>query len=482
MLPQAGRLLAAALLTATMAMAATSAPSDDANSPPAREAWRRLAGLDDQTARDKLLTATLEAIGGSPDDVRRLIANDDAYEPFDSGQLERTVRIRDGVKEHDISFTVVVPRGYRADRSWPVLLAAHGTGGNGRDFARMAAMLLGADACKYIIVAPTIPSTKEYLISTKRGLREQVHLRPLDWVTRNFNVDDDRVYVTGYSMGGHCTWNLATMFPRRFAGGVAGAGIPLFEGSPFTVNMYLGNLSALSFWSIWGELDARPPPGIGQMQANRAAAARLAELGNTKFRGTELAGVGHGGCWPKPREFTAFLDGAKRDCMPASFSHAFHLRRHSRGYYLEVVTLAGVPVKMHVIPVRFDPKAPRAEFQRKAEDYFRRVLFSFSAEFDRQANTLAVKLSRVRVVRLYVMDGMFDLSRPVTLKVGTRTWTGRIPVSAWCMLKHYAADRDASAVIVNEVDLYDTGRAVIRFRGVAPSAPMRGSSDAGVDK
>jgi len=47
---------------------------------------------------------------------------------------------------------------------------------------------------------------------------------------------------------------------------------------------------------------------------------------------------------------------------------------------------------------------------------------------------------------------------------GARTWKGLIPASAECMLKHYADDRDASAIIVNEVDLDSTGRAVIRYK------------------
>jgi hypothetical protein len=32
------------------------------------------------------------------------------------------------------------------------------------------------------------------------------------------------------------------------------------------------------------------------------------------------------------------------------------------------------------------------------------------------------------------------------------------------MLKHYADDRDASAIIVNEVDIDSTGRAAIRYK------------------
>ncbi len=476
-LPHAGQLVAAALLAALASWAMGGEPPGDANSPAAPAAWKRLAGLDDQAARDKLLAATLKAVGGEPDDVRRLIAGDDAYEPLRPGPIQRRVQVTDAAdapdapdapdkKKYDVSFTVVVPRGYRPDRPWPVLLAAHGQGGNGRSFVRTAGRLLGADADKYIIVCPTMPGPKEY---NGKSYQEQAYLQGLGWVGRHLNVDDDRVYVAGYSQGGHCAWHLATMFPRQFAGAVAMAGVPWFEGWPHTGNLYLENLGSLALWSIWGELDRPAPPARGQVHFNRAAAARLGELNNTKFRGTELPGVGHGGCYPSSREFAAFLASARREAMPASFSHAFHLLRHRRGYYLEAVTLAAKPMRMdQPIRIRFDRKPSQEESNRKIEDYFRRRLFGFSARLDRQANTLTVKLNRVRTVRLYVMDGMFNLAQPVTLKTGIRKWTGRIPASAECMLKHYAADRDASALILNEVDFHDTGRAVIRYPVVTP--------------
>lgn len=463
-LPHAGQLLAAVVLAAMAVCAMGGEPAGDADSPAALAAWKRLAGLDDQAARDKLLAATLEAVGGAPGDVRRLIANDDAYETIRPGLLERTVQIVDAAdkKSYDVSFTVLVPRGYLPDRPWPVLLAAHGQNGSGRGFIHMAKQLLGPDAHKYIIVAPTMPGPMGY---NSKSYQEQAYLQPLGWAGRNLNVDDDRVYVAGYSQGGHCAWHLATMFPRRFAAAVAMAGVPMFEGFPHTANLYLENLSSLPLWSIWGELDTPTPPALGQVYFNRAATARMGELNNNMYRGTELPGIGHHGCTPKTDEFVAFLAKAKRDPMPASFSHTFHFLHHTRGYYLEAITLAAKPMRMgQPIRIRFDRKPSQEESDRKMEDYFRRRLFGFSARLDRQANTLTVKLSRVRTVRLYVMDGMFDLARPVTLKTGIRTWKGRLPVSAECMLKHYAADRDASAAIVNEVDLHDTGRAVIRYK------------------
>jgi len=317
-LPRAGQLVAAALLVTIAGLAPGGEPPGEPTSQAALEAWRQLAHLDDQAARDRLLPATLDVVGRQPEDVRKFIAGDDAYEPFRPGRIERQVRITDAAdkKQYHVSFTVLVPGQYRPDRPWPAVLAAHGQYGDGQGFARTAGRLLGADADKYIIVAPTMPGPRAY---NGRSYQEQAYLKPLDWVCRHMNVDDDRVYVTGYSQGGHCTWHLATMFPRRFAGAVAMAGTPWFEGAPHTANLYLENISSLPFWSIWGELDRPAPPAIGQMQLNRAAAARMGEMNNKLFRGTELPGVGHDGCYPNSREFAAFLAGAKRNPMPADW-------------------------------------------------------------------------------------------------------------------------------------------------------------------
>ena len=460
--------LALCAVAQSQAGAATAAPPlggpgpADANRPAAPAAWKQLAALDDPAARDKLLPASLDAIGRDPNDVRRLIAADDAYDPIGPGPREQMVQIADAAKKYDVSFTVVAPPGYRPDKPWPVLLAAHGQHGDGRSFARTASHLLGADADKYIIVAPTLPGPRQY---SGKSYQEQAYLQPLSWVRRHMNVDDDRVYLTGYSLGGHSAWHLATLFPRQFAAAVAMAGTPWFQGAPHTANLYLENLSPLAFWSIWGELDRPAPPATGQVQFNRAAAARLGDLHNTNFRTTELPGVGHEGCYPNPRDFAAFLAGAKRQPMPAKFSHVFHLQHHARGYYLEAVNLAALPMRMdQPIRVSFDHKPTPQESDRKMEEYFRRFLFGFSSELDRQANTLTITLKGVRTVRLYVMDGMFDLAKPITLRVGARTWKGLIPASAECMLKHYADDRDASAIIVNEVDIDSTGRAAIRYK------------------
>ncbi len=91
-------------------------------------------------------------------------------------------------------------------------------------------------------------------------------------------------------------------------------------------------------------------------------------------------------------------------------------------------------------------------------------MYRLRADLDRAANALAIRTVAVGAVRLYVTEGMFDLARPVTLTFRQRTWTGRIAPSARCMLTHYLRTRDASVLVLNEVDLDDSGKVTVRRR------------------
>ena len=42
-------------------------------------------------------------------------------------------------------------------------------------------------------------------------------LEVLDLVIKNYSIDQNRIYLTGHSMGGHGTWHLGSLFPDKFA-------------------------------------------------------------------------------------------------------------------------------------------------------------------------------------------------------------------------------------------------------------------------
>jgi len=430
--------------------------------PSADALWRRAFAETTAPARRQVLKALLAACAN--DAAGRLIAADRAYEAFPPGWLRRTVEVADGATRYRVQFVVRVPRGYVPRRSWPLLLAAHGQGGTGRHVAEMMAHLLGAGRDRYVIVAPTMPGPKHF---NGRAYQEQTYLRALRWTRRHLNVDDDRMYVAGYSQGGHCTWHLATMFPHLFAAAVPMAGVPWFEGSPYVSTLYMENLANLPLWAIWGERDRAQPGRVGNVDLSREAAARLRELGNRNFKGTELAGVGHGGCVPGPGQMARYLAAHRRKAVPERFEHFFHMSHHGRGYYLEAIRLNTRPVEFSA-ETRFRIVVPRGQRAtpemalRQVRKGLAKRMYRLHAELDRAGNALAIRTVAVGAVRLYVMEGMFDLARPVSLRFRRRTWTGRIAPSARCMLEHYLRTRDASALVLNEVDLDASGKVTIR--------------------
>ena len=450
--------LAIACLLCLPASNAASAPAPDANA-----AWRELFAQPAPADANRQLNAVLAACGNDVGRLKALIAADTAYEAFQPGWHRRRTDVQDGNTRYDVPYLVRVPWGYDANRSWPLILACHGQGGRGGDIGWVMQEMLEGEANRYVIVTPTMPGPAVY---NGRPYQEQAYVRPLEWARLHLNIDDDRVYITGYSLGGHQSWHLATMFPHLFAGAVPMAGVPAFEGAPYTCHLYHENLSHLPLWAVWGENDKATPPDLGNADVCREAAARLKALGIATFRGTELPGAGHGESFPPPEEFRKFLAAGRRQAVPEKLTRVFHLPSHRRAYWLEAVHLERPWIRLDG-PIQFSmPPGPKPTTQQALDagmKHLEKGLFRFTASLDRAANRITVEGTGIASWRLYLMDGMLDLSREVTIQIGSRTWRGRLKPSARAMLLHYAATRDAGALVLNEVDLFTTGRVNVRY-------------------
>ena len=74
----------------------------------------------------------------------------------------------------------------------------------------------------------------------------------VDHVASKLNIDLDRIYVTGLSMGGYGTWRLAATYPDRFA-----AAVPICGGGD--AEKLAKPLSKVPIWAFHGGKDTTVP-------------------------------------------------------------------------------------------------------------------------------------------------------------------------------------------------------------------------------
>jgi predicted peptidase len=133
------------------------------------------------------------------------------------------------------NYLLYLPEGYAKDTitRWPLLIFLHGAGETGSDLEKVK--LHGpprriADGHQYPFIVIS-PQAAQY------GWNSELLIKVLKNFMEKYRVDEDRVYLTGLSMGGYGTWNTAITYPEYFAAiiPICGGGYP--EGVERLKNM-----------------------------------------------------------------------------------------------------------------------------------------------------------------------------------------------------------------------------------------------------
>ena len=122
-------------------------------------------------------------------------------------KLDRSIKVT-------LGYLLYLPKDYAQKDSWPLMLFLHGAGERGNDLQRVKLhgppKLIAADKeFPFIVVSPQCPKDRWWEPFELTAL--------LDEIVERHKVDQDRIYVTGLSMGGFGTWSLAAYTPDRFA-------------------------------------------------------------------------------------------------------------------------------------------------------------------------------------------------------------------------------------------------------------------------
>jgi len=222
----------------------------------------------------------------------------------------RTVTVTEAGEAVEFRSQLLAPPAIEPGRSYPLVVFLHGAGERGRDNEKQLKYLptwLAEPALRErhpcFLLAPQCREDERWVDiswadkkSTPQGPPTTDMLAviaALNAVIAAEPVDPGRIYLTGLSMGGYGSWDLAARQPERFA-----ALLPICGGGDEAT---APRLAKLPIWCFHGDADKVVPV---ERSRTMIAAVRAAG-GDPKY--SELPGVGHDSWTPAYRD-PAVLD------------------------------------------------------------------------------------------------------------------------------------------------------------------------------
>ena len=156
--------------------------------------------------------------------------------------------------ETGIDYLLYFPRSYEKGKRWPLVIFLHGSGERGHDLERVrrgglpSEIERGNHGDQFILASPQCRKDSSW--------NPELVIALIEHITTTFPIDRDRVYLTGFSMGGSGTWQTASQYPDRFA-----AIVPLSGGGNV---QQAKRLKDMPIWAFHGAKDETVPMSESQ--------------------------------------------------------------------------------------------------------------------------------------------------------------------------------------------------------------------------
>ena len=237
-----------------------------------------------------LLTVLALEFGAMPDDA--------VVERFEEHEFVYT---GGPYQDEAFKYRLLKPEPLEADKKYPVLLFLHGAGERGSD-NRLQLLYLPEQMSQpeyrqkfpCFLIAPQCRPEQMWINANWGDEKSTMFTEPsdqmnvatgiLDHVLKTYPVDSSRIYLTGLSMGGYGSWDLATRRPDQFA-----AVAPICGGGD---EAHADKLVDIPIWAFHGDEDEAVP-----VERTRTMIAAIKKAGGEP-KYTELKGVGHNSWTP----------------------------------------------------------------------------------------------------------------------------------------------------------------------------------------
>jgi predicted esterase len=424
------------ILGAAVAAAPVAGP---VGQPRVEPAWTRfLDAPDAKTAR-----AALEPLAGAGVEVRHAVDRLRAgktYSPRPPAPANFRFSASDGTALETLA---EIPASYRPDTRWPVRIQLHGGVSRPADAAGRA-------------IAPNRIQGEDAIYLYPRGFAkaEWWHLNQyehmvalLDWVTRTYNIDENRVYMTGVSDGATGAYFYAMKLTTPFSAFLPLNGNMRVLATPATRangQMYAGNLVNKPLFIVNGGRDPLYPVSAVTPHVEMITAAG----GTVEFRPQPEAG--HDTSWwlAERARFEAFVNAHPRQPHPESLSwESERTDRYNRAHWLVINELGR----------RTSDDASLEDVNRFVagggeQRMFARTWPSGRVDARRTDNTFDVRSRGVARFTLLLSPDVIDFKAPVVVRVnGAVAFNGLVSESVRTLLEWHVRDHDRTMLYTAEL-------------------------------
>jgi predicted peptidase len=219
----------------------------------------------------------------------------------ETGFLDRTISLHG----QTYKYQVFLPENWTPKQKWPIILFLHGYGERGADGLLQTdiglphAIRLNRSRFPAVVVIPQCRGDQWW---TEANM-EEMALASLAAATKDFKGDPKRTYLTGLSMGGYATWDIASRYPGKFAAVVPICGGVILKSDilrdfpslakdaypddPHTYDVVAKKIGKTPVWIFHGGADPTVPVEYSRKMNDALKAAG----GDVHY--TEYPGVGH---------------------------------------------------------------------------------------------------------------------------------------------------------------------------------------------
>jgi predicted peptidase len=195
-----------------------------------------------------------------------------------------------------LPYRLLLPADVTAGVRYPLVLMLHGSDVIGTDNFSQLSRLAPSWASPRLrkefpayVVAPQFParsanyetSKEDNMVFSQAGEPLGAALELIDYLVKNYPIDQDRIYIVGFSMGASSGWHAMLNRPKLFAGAV------LMSGTPPKRSRAV-ELADVPILMTHGNVDPQNP-----LEPDRLMFASIQKAGGTKARFREYDNLPH---------------------------------------------------------------------------------------------------------------------------------------------------------------------------------------------